>query len=222
MVCSIGDHAYVASAKGPLPSSDTFSESGISFPGHQIIIPFAHNPTLRAIPGDEGALTYKEMLRFREALQAMVSKQSNHKLGAVTWEISRARNIHTHWQFVPVPIDFLRKRLVEAAFKVEADNLQYPSFKERTVNSGVDEEGDFLRLWIWSDDSDATIQGKELVMSLDDSFRFDLQFPRKVLAKLLQLETRVEWRNVAQTIEEETADAEQFKEAFKPWDFTLQ
>lgn len=221
MVCAIGEQAYVASAKGPLPASDTFTEADVHFPGHQIIIPLAHEPTLRAIPNGESQATYTEMSRFREALQAMISKQSNHKLGAVTWEINRSRNIHTHWQFVPVPIDFLRKGLVEAAFKVEAENLQYPTFQERNNDPGVDEDGDFLRLWIWSDDSDVAIQGKVLVMPLDDSFRFDLQFPRKVLAKLLQLESRVQWQDVAQTEAEESADAEHFKEAFKPWDFTL-
>ncbi|KAK9778391.1 putative CwfJ C-terminus 1-domain-containing protein-like protein [Seiridium cardinale] len=222
MICSVGEHAYIASAKGPLPNSGYFSSTGVHFPGHQIIIPFAHTPTLRNIPEGEGPPAYKEMSHFREALQAMVGKQSNHQLGAVTWEINRSRNVHTHWQFMPVPIDLLRKGLVEAAFKVEAENLQYPLFEERSLDSIEDGADDFLRLWIWSDDSDAAIQGKELVMSLDDSFRFDLQFPRRVLAKLLQLEARIQWKAVEQTQEEESADAERFKEAFKPWDFTLQ
>jgi hypothetical protein len=221
MICSIGDQAYLASARGPLPDTDTFSASGISFPGHQIIIPLAHEPTIGALPSGEGLPTYTEMSRFREALQAMIGKQSNHKLGAVTWEISRSRNIHTHWQFVPVPVDFLQKGLVEAAFKVEAENLNYPSFRTCNLGSGMDHQGDFLRLWIWFDDSDAAIHGKELVMTLDDGFRFDLQFPRKVLAKLLQLESRSEWKAVVQEEQEESANTERFKEAFKPWDFTL-
>ncbi|KAI0146540.1 CwfJ C-terminus 1-domain-containing protein-like protein [Pestalotiopsis sp. NC0098] len=220
LVCSIGEHSYVTTAKGPLPGLDTFSASGIPFTGHQIIIPLAHEPTLRAVPA-EGLLVYSEMSRYKEALQAMVAKQSNHKLGALTWEISRSRNIHAHWQFVPVPIDFLQKGLVEAAFKVEAENLKYPPLTERTLGSGMDEEGDFLRLWIWYDDSDAAIHGKELVMSLDDSFRFDLQFPRKVLAKLLELENRIDWRASTFSVEDETADADRLKEAFKPWDFSL-
>lgn len=220
LICSIGEHSYVTTAKGPLPGPDTFSASGIPFTGHQIIIPLAHEPTLRAMP-TEGLLVYSEMSRYKEALQAMVAKQSNHKLGALTWEINRSRNIHAHWQFVPVPIDFLQKGLVEAAFKVEAENLEYPPLKERNLGSGMDEEGDFLRLWIWFDDSDAAIHGKELVMSLDDSFRFDLQFPRKVLAKLLELENRLDWKASTFSVEDETADADRFKEAFKPWDFSL-
>ncbi|KAH8675938.1 CwfJ C-terminus 1-domain-containing protein-like protein [Xylariales sp. PMI_506] len=216
MVCSIGDQAYVASAKGPL----SLPTSGLSFSCHQLIIPLPHEPTMRSITED-GLQTYNEMSRFRESMQAMVAAQSNHTLGAVTWEISRAKNIHLHWQFLPVPVETLRKGLVEAAFKVEAENLKYPAFSERAIGSGMDEDSDFLRVWLWSDDSDATIQGKELIMTIDDGFRFDLQFPRKVLAKLLQLEDRIRWQDVTQTVEDETADSERFKEAFKKWDFTL-
>lgn len=220
MICSIGDHAYVTTAKGPLSSSATFSTSGLAFPCHQIIIPLAHEPTIRAIAG-EGLETYNEMSRLRESMQTMVAAQSNHSLGAVTWEISRARNIHLHWQFLPVPIDLIRKGLVEAAFKVDAENFEYPAFEERKIDAGTEEDGDFLRLWLWSDDSDTGVQGKELIMPIDESFRFDLQFPRNVLAKLLQLEKRIRWQDVIQSNEEETADANQFKEAFKQWDFTL-
>ncbi|ORY60232.1 CwfJ C-terminus 2-domain-containing protein-like protein [Pseudomassariella vexata] len=227
MVESIGDSSYVAAAKGPLPSSNFFAENGLNFPCHQLIISFAHNATIREIALDpeaedpnEGLKTYKEMARFRETMQAMVAKKSKFKLGAVTWEISRANNIHLHWQFLPVPIDLVRRGLVEAGFKVEAENRRYPAFQTQELDSAIDHVGDFLRVWIWSDDGDTGIQGKELVLHIDDSSRFDLQFPRKVLAKLLQLDNRFRWQDVVQSTQEETESANQFKEAFKPWDFT--
>lgn len=220
MVCSIGEDAYVTTAKGPLPPPDHFSDSGLAFPGHQLIIPLAHEPTMGALHRDNPQ-TFKEMGRFREALQAMVATQSDYKLGAVTWEISRANNIHLHWQFLPVPAELIRKNLVELGFKVAAKDAQYPAFEERNLESGADETGDFLRLWLWSDDRDTGIQGKELVMPIDGSFRFDLQFPRKVIAKFLNLEHRVHWQDVAQSTAEESADADNFKAAFKKWDFTL-
>ncbi|KAH7027310.1 CwfJ C-terminus 1-domain-containing protein-like protein [Microdochium trichocladiopsis] len=220
MICSIGEDAYVTTAKGPLPASDTFAEQGIAFPGHQLIIPLSHEPTIRAMAAD-AEKTYAEMARFKEALQAMVSAQSKHSLGAVTWEISRQGGIHTHWQFLPVPAELLRKGLVEAGFKVEAENRKYPALEDTSLGSGVSETSDFFRVWLWSDDSDTGIQGKELVMRLDDSFRFDLQFARKVMAKLLGLEQRLYWQDVVQSVTEETADVEKFKETFKPWDFTV-
>ncbi|KAI1078245.1 CwfJ C-terminus 1-domain-containing protein-like protein [Whalleya microplaca] len=220
MICSIGEDSYVTTAKGPLPGPDTYSSIGLPFPGHQLIIPLPHEPTIRLM-GEDASKTYKEMARFKESLQAMVASKSNHKLGAITWEISRSSGIHVHWQFLPVPIDLIRKGLVEAGFKVEAENRQYPPFEETSLDYGVDETSDFFRLWIWSDDSDVNIQGKELVMRLDSSIRFDLQFGRRVAAKLLGLEDRLYWQDVVQSIADETHDVEKFKEAFKPWDFTL-
>jgi hypothetical protein len=58
-------------------------------------------------------------------------------------------------------------------------------------------------------------------MPLDESIRFDLQYPRKVMAKLLGLENRTFWQDVVQTEEEETSDVSKFREVFKEWDFTL-
>ncbi|KAI0164636.1 CwfJ C-terminus 2-domain-containing protein-like protein [Xylariaceae sp. FL1272] len=218
MICSIGSDSYVTTAKGPLPSSDHFSSSGLSFPGHQLIIPLSHEPTFRSM-GADADTTFKEMSRFRETMQAMVATQSKHKLGTVTWEISRQRGIHDHWQFMPVPLDMVSKGLVEAGFKVEAENQKFPSFEETNLGAAVDEASDFFRVWIWSDDGDS-IFSKELVMRLDDSFRFDLQFGRRVMAKLLGLESRLSWRDVAQAPAEEVEDVEKFKEAFQPWDFS--
>jgi hypothetical protein len=123
---------------------------------------------------------------------------------------------------MPVSLDLIRKGLVEAGFKVEAENQKYPAFEETNIGSATNEPSDFFRVWLWSDDGDTGIQGKELVMRLDDSFRFDLQFGRRVLAKLLGLEVRLSWRDVAQSTAEEVGDVEQFKAAFKPWDFSLE
>lgn len=221
MICSIGEESYVTTAKGPLPAPDTFASSDLRIPCHQLIIPLPHEPTIRLMAA-AAEKTYVEMNRFKEALQAMVATQSKHKLGAVTWEISRQANIHLHWQFLPISIDLLKKGLVEAGLKVEAENRNYPPFEEIELGSGIDEPGDFFRVWLWSDDGDTGIRSKELVMRLDEGFRFDLQFGRKVMAKLLGLEGRVDWKNVVQPILEETEDVNKFNEVFKPWDFTAE
>ncbi|XXG95008.1 hypothetical protein Hte_001268 [Hypoxylon texense] len=220
MICCIGEDAYVTTAKGPLPSPETFASSGLSFPGHQLIIPLPHEPTIRSM-GEDASKAYQEMVRFKESMQAMVSAQSKYKLGAVIFEISRQSGIHVHWQFIPIPADLVRKGLVAAGFKVEAENRQYPPFEEAALGSGVDETSDYFRVWIWSDDNDAGIHSEELVMRLDSNMRFDLQFGRKVVAKLLGLEDRLYWQDVVQSVADETQDVEKFKQAFKPWDFTL-
>lgn len=48
MVCSIGNDAYLATAKGPLPLPTTFADEGLDFPGHMIVVPLSHAATLTA------------------------------------------------------------------------------------------------------------------------------------------------------------------------------
>lgn len=225
LITSIGNSAYLTTAKGPLSTSTTFPTLG--FPGHTLIIPLEHAPSIAAIQDtDSKRDTVAEMQRYRNALQQMVAARGKDapetgKLGAVTWDITRAGGIHIHWQFLPVPQDLISKGLVEAAFKVEAENERYPKFAEK---ENVDEEveGDYFKVTIWSQEEDGKTKEKVLVLPLDPSFRFDLQFARRVLAKLLGLEKRLHWQDCAQTEEEETKDAEAFKEAFKLFDFSLE
>ncbi|KAK5990728.1 CWF19-like-like-like protein [Cladobotryum mycophilum] len=227
MCCSIGDDAYITTAKGPLPTSTTFADKGLNFPGHFIIIPLAHSPTIPSMgstqdPSSDAVKTYKEMDRFREAIQAMISTKSSHKLGAVTWEISRDRNIHHIWQLIAVPADLIQTGVAEAAFKVEAQNLEYSPFTTNDLSlKDLPSFGDYFRVWLWADNGEDKIKGKSLVMPLRSDARFDLQFGRRVLAKLMGLDDRFSWQACVQTVEEETKDVETFRTAFKDWDFTL-
>lgn len=224
LVASIGDDAYLTTAKGPLTTATTNAETGIDFPAHMLIIPLTHEPTLALIPeADARDKTYAEMIKYKSSLQTMLSIRAANKLGSVTYEISRANGVHTHWQFLAIPVDLVRKGLVEVAFQVEAENFSYPKFIIRDVGLG-EKEGDFFRIWIWSPPSDDE-EGNEgttkcLLLPLEDGARFDLQFGRRVLAKLLSLEKRMQWRDCDQTLDEEKADVEAFKAAFKEYDFT--
>ncbi|KAM3523274.1 hypothetical protein NHJ13051_005186 [Beauveria bassiana] len=238
MVCSVGDDAYVTTAKGPLPLTTTYSSTSspstspsssqhalLTFPGHLLIIPLPHTPTLSSSSSSSLASARLEMTRFRLSLQSMLSRRFS--LGAITWEISRARNVHLVWQLVALPAALVTRGLAEAALRVEADAHNYPAFITKASafsEEDEDEAGDFVRVWLWaeSDDDDA-VHSKTLVMPLEAEARFDLQFVRRAVGKLLGLEARrVRWQDCAQTEEEETKDAEAFREAFKEWDFTLE
>ena len=232
MVCSIGEDAYLATAKGPLTLATTFETQGLKFPGHVIIVPFTHAPSISvAAMAESAASTFKEMSRFRESLQGMVSAKTKRRLGGVTWEINRSRNIHTHWQFLPVPANMVKRGLVEAAFRVEAENLKLPKLEAKDFGTSDDVEGDYFRVWIWAETEDGDdgepdtdggrIISKNLVMRFDESVRFDLQYGRKVMSKLLGLDGRAIWQDCVQDEKEETADVATFREAFKEWDFTL-
>jgi hypothetical protein len=225
LVASIGDESYVTIAKGPLTTSYTNAESGINFPAHILIIPLTHSPTLAFMPDEESRTkTYDEMKRYKKAIQTMVASHSSSKLGTVTYEISRGNGVHAHWQLLPMPSTTIKKGLVEAAFRVEAENLSYPTFEVRDPGIGR-EDGDFFRAWIWAPPSGDDVSGegttKCLTLPLNGSVRFDLQFGRRVLAKLLGLEKRIQWRDCSQTEEEEKRDVEAFKKAFKGLDFSL-
>lgn len=222
LVVSIGEDAYATIAKGPLTTSLTNTENGIDFPAHILIIPLSHEPTLALIEQDGRKNTYAEMNNYKRALQQMVAARSDDKLGSVTFEISRRNGVHTHWQFIPIPVELISKGLVEAAFKVEAENCKYSQFQSRDPGLG-EGDGDFFRVWIWSPLEEHDTQGasKTITMAIDETVRFDLQFGRKVLAKLLGLEKRLQWRDCEQTVDEEKKDVEAFKMAFRAFDFTL-
>lgn len=231
LITSIGNESYLTTAKGPLTTSETYPKLG--FPGHMLIIPFAHSPSFSAILDPDTRLaTYQEMQKYRHSLHSMLKRTTGTELGAVTWEVSRSNGIHIHWQFLPVPSNLIKKGLVDAAFRVEAENLQYPKFEPSGFaedDSLENRPGDFFRVWIWNS-SESEVESfssnanseQRLILQLTPDFRFDLQFGRRVLAKLLQLDHRINWRDDVQSHEEEQANADTFKKAFKDFDFSLE
>ncbi len=242
LIASIGDESYLTAARGPLPSPDTFGS--LQCCSHILIIPLAHSPRLADIPDPEvRSSTIAEMNRYRKALQFMVWARSKGQLGTVTWEVSRGKGVHAHWQFVPVSNDMIGKGLVEAAFKVEAENEKYPGFESiRSEHfTDMDHEGDCFRLWISGggpDQGPVENQGssgsetknkearelneKRLVLPIPEDARFNLQFGRQVMAKLLGLENRMNWKDCLQSQTEETEDVEGFKSAFRDYDFSAE
>jgi len=230
LVCHIAEDAYLSTAKGPLTSNEVFKDTGLNTVNHLIIAPMHHIPTLstKYLPKEELDPLYGEMVRYREALQSMISNESKNKLGAVTWEISRENNIHVHWQFMPVPMGLITKQvqgktMVEAGFEVLAEDYKLGKFQEKDFGLADEMGGNYFRVWIWGEEDDeqngGRIISKSIVMPFDDSVRFDLQYPRKVMAKLLDLQDRIYWQDIQQSEEEETREVEDFKKAFQPWSF---
>lgn len=230
LITSIGSESYMTTARGPLPTASGFPELG--FPGHMLIVPLTHAPTFQTMDDESKESTFKEMQRYRTALHTMIQERCKNELGAVTWEISRGTGIHVHWQFLPVHAELIERGLVETAFIVEADKLKYPKFTRGKPDT-VSEQGDYFRLWIWkptkspeNEKEQATEEAAAepettLILPLSRDFRFDLQFGRTVMAKIMGLEKRADWKDVTQTQAEETADAAAFKTAFEKFDFSL-
>lgn len=216
LVTSIGENSYLTTAKGPLSTSQTFAKLG--FPCHMLIIPFVHQPTLGSMEEEERHATYAEMQRYRWSMNNMLQSIAGADYGSVTWEVSKFSLPHTHWQYLPVTADLIRKGLVEAAFKALAENLHWPKLQKEDVGDGFEETGDFFRILIW-DPVDNVEKQTSFILRFDEKIRFHNQFGREVLAKLLRLDKRVDWHDCGQTQPEEEQDVEKFKEAFKNFDF---
>jgi hypothetical protein len=168
---------------------------------------------------EERKSTYAELERFRTSMNSMLKSVAGEEYGSVTWELSKSSLPHTHWQFLPVPADLIRKGLVKAAFQALAENFHWPPFKSEDVGDGCEETSDFFRVEIWDPKDDVETK-TAMVLRFDESVRFHNQFGREVLAKLLRLDQRLDWHDCGQTQEEEEDDVRKFREAFKAFDFS--
>ncbi|KAF2269147.1 hypothetical protein CC78DRAFT_564894 [Lojkania enalia] len=218
LVTTIGEYAYMTTAKGPLSNSGTFP--GLDFPCHMLIIPLFHTPTLASI-GEKRHKTYAEMQQFRASMNRMLKFKTGNEYGSVTWEVSKANFPHTHWQYLPVSAELIHNGLLEGAFRIHADNEKCPRFKKEDVGDGVQETGDFFRVLIW-DPLKPEDEYTSLIMRFDDSIKFRHQFGREVLAKLMRLDNRIDWHQCGQLQNEEEADVAAFNRAFKDFEFTTE
>ncbi|CCX34365.1 CwfJ C-terminus 1-domain-containing protein-like protein [Pyronema domesticum] len=216
LIVSIGNEAYLTTAKGPLTSATTNPKT-LPFSSHIIIIPFSHTPTLNGIEdGETRNNTRSEMVKYKQAVEKMLKARG---CGAVTFEIRRANGVHAHWQVVPVREELMH--VVDDAFEKLAKESTGRGFEDVEASSeeGAEEEahgGDAFTYW--TSDREG---GKELRLGGDEYF--DLQFGRRALANVLGTgRERGNWRDCVMPIEEESKDAKEFKEAFKEFDFSLE
>jgi len=210
LVVSIGDESIVTASRGPLSTMSTFPQ--LSSSGHVMIIPHYHAAD-EAAQGkrsvEEVTAEFEEMSKFRRALNRMVGSKSSGQLGTVCWEVNRTGIRHHHWSLIPCPAEQVKKGLVDAAFKVLREQQQYPSFETCDPDSQLPIKSDYFRVWTWSSDpvemADQTNGNggtknevgvtKSMYFPLPAEQRFNIWFGREVMAGLLQLEDRLNWRD---------------------------
>jgi hypothetical protein len=193
MIISIGTEVYVALAKGPLTTS---GNSGLPFGGHLIIINIAHTPTTNA---SETA----EVDDYGARLSKFFAERD---CDTVMWEVRQNDAIHAYRQVVAVP----RSRLLELHTSLEERFIE--GFASKDYNLEEREPGEseeYCRVILPKGSYVASIPA-----------RFDLQLPRRILARLMGLEEREEWRNCIQTPEEEAEDGLAWRSAFQPPEVT--
>ena len=176
-------------AKGPLTTGNTNS-TDLSFPGHLMIIPINHCPTFEHL-GDKKEETLNEMNDIREKIERAYEQKGTI---AVTYCINKLPGVHAHWQIIPIPkqkIDQLEPALNNAIQNIGLE-----------LNSGwpTDERHDYFAIrWTGSEAKTATIPS---------SVRFNPNFARQFLAKLLNIPERENWRQCTQTQDDEIRDGE--------------
>jgi hypothetical protein len=161
---------------------------GMPFPGHVLIIPIGHAP----LPS---SAEISEMEAYRIKLTKFFEARNCH---TITFEYRHSDAIHAHWQVIPVPKSN------------SLDEVFINGFKEKNLTLEQREPGEseeYCRVILPSGSYVATLPA-----------RFDLQLPRRILAKILQLEERQDWRSCIQSEEEERADASAFRKEFESGD----
>lgn len=209
MVVSIGDESLLSILRGPLPLPNTFPD--LSFSGHTMIIPHYHAADElaqgRRSP-EEVAAEFAEMSKFRRALSTMVGAKSHGKLGTVCWEVNRTGIRHFHWQLIAAQAEQIRKGLVEAAFKVLGEKRKHQSFQDFDPEKQLEQRSDYFRVWTWApsanpveqaddqvNEGESTGVTKSMFFPLPATEQgFHIWYGREVMAGILQLENRINWK----------------------------
>ncbi|CDZ96519.1 Uncharacterized conserved protein [Phaffia rhodozyma] len=227
LIVSIGTETYVTLPKGQLPPTASATKmvqnkvtglpempAGSEQPGlvpgggHVLIIPISHYPTVLSIPKEDAVGIESEIEKTKAAL-AKCYKVYNSV--PVVFEVGRSggRGGHAHLQIVPVPLTAVSQ--IESVFREEGAKLgiNFESDADVALNSiGTGGRDSYFRVDFPN--------GK--LIHLIRGTGFNLQFGRTVLAKLLEIPHRVDWKACAQTDAEEKADAVAFKKAYAQFD----
>ncbi|KAK4602637.1 hypothetical protein RGQ29_011595 [Quercus rubra] len=198
LIVSIGEYFYCALAKGPLVQD------------HILIIPVEHLPNTVLLPPE----TEIELGRFQNSLKRYYKNQGK---SVVFFEWVSKRSTHANLQAIPVPSS--RAAAVQDIFNLAAEKL---GFKFVALRKNENSDGrKVLRTQFDKNFSFFYVElpdGTIFSHLVEENERFPAQFGREVLAGLLNMADRADWRNCSQSKEEETKMAEDFKNQFQEFD----
>ncbi|KAK6464822.1 CwfJ C-terminus 1-domain-containing protein-like protein [Scheffersomyces coipomensis] len=224
MIISIGTQTYLTTAKGPLTRPNRY----LPFSGHIIIIPIEHIPTIRSkYPNVIESPIYQEVEQYYTTLVKTFSKQNDfYKL--ISFEVNRLANVHQGIQLIPVPGNLLEKfpRSLESRVTINNEKhegrqpLEFKKFTDSKDPALVEiiNTSDHIIFTLFISESEREIY----ICALSGGDKsVDFQFPRRVMAHLLNLPRRVYWDQCKQSKVEESKDCEEFKKYYHDYDFTL-
>ncbi|CAI9100589.1 OLC1v1037718C1 [Oldenlandia corymbosa var. corymbosa] len=193
LITSIGELYYCALAKGPLVED------------HVLIIPVEHVANTLSTADEYET----ELHRLQNSLKAYFKTQGKE---VVFFEWVFKRGTHANLQVVPVPST--RASSIRDIFHLAAKKL---GFKFNTIEGGRR----LLRALFDRSSSLFYVElpdGVILTHVVEENEKFPSQFGREVMAGLLNMADRADWKNCKLSKEEETTMAESFKKKFEPYD----
>ena len=194
LVVSIGDHSYLAMAKGGLT------------PHHVMVLPISHHPSSLELPEEVA----EEISKFKSALKKCFKKKLNQQ--TVFFE-RNFKSQHLQLQVVPVPKDCgVETALQECADEQNLDMAEMPEHASLDQMAQPGTPYFYLEF------------GSKQRFFHRVRKGFSIQFGRQVVAHkaVLDLEDRIDWRQCKLEKDEETEMTQAFRNLFKPFDFTLE
>ncbi|KAM8946527.1 CWF19-like protein 1 isoform 2-T2 [Pelodytes ibericus] len=197
LVVSIGDHCYVALAKGGLT------------PDHVLILPIGHYQSMVDLASE----VVEEVVKYKAALKKFFKTKGKRY---VMFE-RNYRSQHLQLQVVPLPLQCCTTEDIKETFIVQAQeqNIELLEIPEHTDIKQIVQPGTpyfYVEL-----DS-----GEKLFHRIKKNF--PLQFGREVLASeaMLNIPTRAHWKECKSSHVEEESLAKAFREEFEPYDFSME
>jgi len=235
LVISIGEHYYLALAKGGLT------------PEHMLIVPIEHAATLE--PKSPESPSYAELTRFMNALIKCYQKKG---MDVIFWErkldtshsSSAAGSDKNHAALQALPLPSASFKAIQSGFDSQLEHFgllfldldthqlvssvtgttgylfaDIPTFASSSGPSDPSQESSST-----SDDAKLPVIAarKRVVAVIPDKKRVPLQLPRKVIATALEQPQREDWKACVLSREEEEQACSNVKEDFGPFDFTFQ
>ncbi|KAI7724500.1 hypothetical protein M8C21_028981, partial [Ambrosia artemisiifolia] len=175
LITSVGENFYCALAKGPLVQD------------HVLILPIEHLPNTLSSPPEFEI----ELVKFQNSLKAYFK---GRKKEVVFFEWVYLKTSHANLQAIPIPSN--RASAVKDIFNLAAEKLGF-KFME-LISDGSLEGRRLLRAQFDGKSSMFYVElpgGIILSHTVEENEKFPVQFGREVLAGLLNMADRADWRN---------------------------
>lgn len=206
LIVSIGQEAYLALPKGAL-SHD-----------HILIIPIVHEKsTIQLSPScKEEIERFKSQLRrmfASEGKEMIVFDRNVHSIGAA----------HCHMQVIGIPGD----RSIHCSEVFETEGARYNiTFEKLAAEQNLTEAVEnrpffYAEMPAMDQEADDSVRPRCRLLHIVIGKHY-MQFGRHVVATLLGCPRRTNWKYCVVDKEEETILTQQFKNRWKPFDFTIE